>query len=182
MKSRQINGELVITETPGCLWIFGLFFVFVGGIFVYGSLGGFSDYGSIAVWQLALACAMGAIAVGVGIWIIYRAPANKIIINSYDKTVVLQRLGLRGKTRIIYNFEEINRFCIIEEQDDESNLIWSLGMERTDGETIKISSFASHNESFKRDFVFQINEFMHKQMPSAQVVFELEDESNGEIS
>lgn len=182
MKAEQIGDRLIITETPGCLWIFGLFFAFVGGILVYGALGGFSNYSSVPAWQLFFAGAMGAIAVSAGIWIIYRAPANKIIINREDTTVTFKCFGLSGATREIYNFVEINRFCLIEEKDDEGDLIWSLGFEKFDGEMIKISSLPSHDESFKRDFVFQINEFMYKQIPPAQAVLELEDESDGKIS
>ena len=44
MKIKQTENELIIQETPGCLWIFGLFFAFVGAIFVYGSFGGLTDY------------------------------------------------------------------------------------------------------------------------------------------
>ena len=44
MQIEQTGNEFIVRETPGCLWIFGLFFAFVGGIFVYGSLGGFMDY------------------------------------------------------------------------------------------------------------------------------------------
>ncbi len=74
MKIKQTENELIIQETPGCLWIFGLFFAFVGAIFVYGSFGGLTDYDKQAAWMLMFAFLMGAIAVACGVWIISRAP------------------------------------------------------------------------------------------------------------
>lgn len=182
MQIERSENELIIRETPGCLWIFGLFFAFVGGVFVYGSLGGLADFERQAIWMLALAFVMGTIGVCTGIWIISLAPITKIVINRIKYEVSMTRYGLSGKQETVYDFDEIEQFCLIEEQDDESNPIWSLGMQLSSGETIKISSMPSHDERFKLDFVFQTNEFMHKQMPYAQTVLELEDESEHEMS
>ena len=118
---------------------------------------------------------MGAIGVAVGIWIIYRAPVTKVIVNRKTKTVVHTRRGLAGKQENIYNFGQIKQFCLVEEVDDESNPIWSLGMKLSSGETIVISSLQSHDEKYKRDFVFQINDFLRKQMPSYKSNLEIEN-------
>ncbi len=59
--SEDVN-EIIVRETPGCLWMVGLFFSFVGGIFVYGALGGFTDYDKQPFWMLMLACLMGSAA------------------------------------------------------------------------------------------------------------------------
>lgn len=182
MQTEQTGNELVVRETPGCLWIFGLFFVFVGGMFVYGSLGGFVDYASHELWMLALALLMGLIGVAAGIWIIYGAPITKLVINRIENTVLMTRYGLFGRRESFYALAEIERFCLIEEKDDEGNDIWFLGMKLTNEETIKISSHASHDERFTSHFVFQANEFTHKQIPSSEMIIEYEDESGGKIS
>ena len=181
MQTEQNQNVLVLRETPGCLWICGLFFAFVGGIFVYGALGGFTDYDRHSRWTLMLTFLMGAAAVGSGIWMIYLAPVTRIVIDRLDQTILMKRYGLFGKRKNLYEFDEIERFCLIEEKDDEGSDIWSLGMSLANGETIKISSLPSHDERFKSDFVFQINEFMHKQIPPAQMILELQGESDEEI-
>jgi len=177
MRTEQTENELIIKETPGCLWIFGLFFAVIGGVLVYGSLGGFTNRDEAPQYAIYLSFLMGAIGVAVGIWIIFRAPVTKIVVNRQTNEVTHTRIGLSGKKEKIYSFGQIKQFCLIEEVDDESNPIWSLGMELSSGETIKISSLESHNEKFKRDFVFQTNEFLQKQMPSLQSSFEIEDDS-----
>jgi hypothetical protein len=182
MQSEQTENELIIRETPGCLWIFGLLFAIVGGIFVYGALGGLADYGSQSLWLLALAFLMGAIGVAVGIRIIYRAPVTRVVINRLENEVFLTRYGLFGKRETLYDFDEIQQFCLLEEKDDESNPIWSLGMNLTSGETVKISSLASHDERFTSNFVFQANEFSRKQLPLCEMILEAQDEPDAEIS
>jgi len=181
MQTEQTQNELIIRETPGCLWIIGLFFAFVGGIFVYGALGGLKDYDKQAPWMLSLAFVMGSIAVGSGIWFIYRAPITRIVINRLENTLLMTRYGLFGKQRTLYDFDEIERFCLIEEKDDEGDNVWSLGFKLMDEELIKISSLASHDERFKSNFVFQINEFMGKQLPPTEMILELPDEDDEEI-
>jgi hypothetical protein len=181
MQVERIENQLIIRETPGCIWIFSLLFLVVGGLFVYGSLGNFES-GGAPLWLLPLTFVFGSIACAVGLWLLNRAPITRIVINRDNETLSYTTYGVAGRTHKLYHFDEIEKFCLIEELDDESSLIWSLGLEFIDGEVIKISALASHNQKYKLDFVFAANEFMYKQMPVAQDVFQLEDESEGEIS
>jgi hypothetical protein len=182
MQTEEIGNQLIVRETPGCLWLFGLFFALVGGMFVYGALGGFVDYAAHELWTLALALLMGLIGVAAGIRIIYGAPITKVVINRIENTVLLTRYGLFGRRESFYDFDEIERFCLVAEKDDEDNDIWFLGMRLASAETIKISSHASHDERFTSHFVFQINEFTRKQILASEMILESEDESDAEIS
>ena len=166
MKLRQTENELIIDEAPGCLWIFGLFFVAIGAAFVYGSLGGFSNSSEVGPWVLALTFFMGSTGVAIGFWIIFRAPVTKVNIDRNEKTVLHSQRGLFGKRENLYRFDQVREFCLIEEVDDEGDPIWSLGLGLSDGERVRISSLASHSESFKREFLFKSNQFMRRQMPS----------------
>jgi len=182
MQIEQTENTLIIRETPGCVWIMGLFFALIGGILVYGALGGFTDYASHPFWTLALTFLMGSMAVGTGVWIFHGAPVTRVVIDRVENEVFITRYGLFGKRESFYAFEEIERFCLIEEQDDESNPIWSLGIKLIDDELVKLSAHPSHDEQFKQNFVFQINEFMHKQLPATEMILEPEDEQDEEMS
>lgn len=174
--------SLIITDTPGCLWLVGLFFAIIGGIFVYGSLGGLTDYGTHPLWMLLVSFVMGAIAVGSGIWIIFKAPITKVVINRLNQNVIMSRWDIFGRRNVVYDFDDIQQFCLIEGQDDEGDQIWNFGMELINGEMIKITSISSHAENYERNYVFQTNEFMGKQLSPSQLIFELEDETNDEMS
>ncbi|MBS1795668.1 MAG: hypothetical protein JSS81_17570 [Acidobacteria bacterium] len=176
------QNRLVIRETPGCLWIFGLFFAVVGGIFVYGALGGLKDYGSQPPLMLAIALVMGAAGVAAGVWIVYRAPVTKIVVDRLDAEVTLTRYGLFGRQETVYAFDEIERFCLIEDRDDEGSPIWNFGMQLAgDEEFVKITSLSSHSEEYERGYVFQTNVFMNKQPPPVQMICGLADEDAGEL-
>jgi hypothetical protein len=182
MKSFQTQNQLIIRETPGCMWIIGLFFASIGGVFVYGSLGGFTNYQFIAPYKIFFAFVIGMIGVLAGCWFIYRSPITKITINNLAETVYLQRFGVSGKTENKYTFDEVSQFFLISEKDNDGDPIWLLAMELADGEVIRISSLESSSEEFKRKFVYQTNLFMNKQMPSTATFFELEDDNSPEMS
>lgn len=177
MQTEQTQNELIVRETPGCVWIMGLFFALIGGIFVYGALGGFTDYDQHAPWTIALTLFMGLAAVGVGVWIIYTAPITRVVINRIDDIVHIERWGLFGKQESSYIFDDIERFVLLEEKDNEGDDCWALGMRLMSEEVVRISAVASHDARFKNNFVFQINEFMHKQLTPVEIVLELEDEN-----
>lgn len=182
MRLKEEFNQITVQETPGCLWFVGLFFTFVGGVFVYGSLGGFADYDKQPSWQLMFAFIMGSVAVAAGIWIIYNAPVSKVVIDRLENRVSIARYGLFGKRKIAYHFDEIKHFRLIEDTDDEGSLIWSFGIELSSGELVKITSLPSHSEEYERKYVFQTNRFMNKPLPSYQTPDELEDESTAKIS
>jgi hypothetical protein len=175
MKVRQTANELTIEETPGCLWLFGLFFVMVSAVFVYGALGGFTNYDRVPGWALAASFFMGAIGISVGVRQIYRAPVTHIIINRQNKTVTHVRRGLSGKEKTVYGYDQVKQFRTVETVDDEGTPIWSFGLEFHGGKIIEISSLPSHSEKFKQDVVFEANQFMQRQMPSYKSSFDLPD-------
>lgn len=182
MRLKEDVNEIIVQETPGCLWTVGLFFAFVGSVFVYGSLGGLTDYDKQSSQMLGLAFLMGSIAIAAGIWIISTAPITKVVVNRIENRVLLIRYGFSGKKETEYLFEEIKKFRQIEEKDDEGSPIWSFGIELSDGDLIKITSLPSHSEEYERQYIFQINEFMHKPLPSYKTFDELEGESEPKIS
>ena len=175
MKISEAGDQISIDETPGCLWVFGLFFGVIGGLFVYGSLGGFTNRDEVPVYAIWLAFVMGAVGIAVGIWIILRAPVTNVVIDRQKKIISHTRRGLFGKTEDLYHIDQVKEFCVIEDKDDEGSSIWSLGYELSSGEIIAISSLQSHDEKFKRNFVFRANEFMQKQMPSYAAVDQLDE-------
>jgi hypothetical protein len=177
VKIERTDQTLTIKETPGCLWIFGLFFILVGGSFVFGALGGYSNYSSLSPLILAVHLLLGLIAVGAGYWVVYVAPVTRVTLDRSSETVILKRRGVAGKVDRTFKFSEIREFRLIEERDSDGDPIFSLGLDLASGEEIRLSALQSHDEALKRDFVFQTNQFIYKQMPSYQNQRELDDET-----
>lgn len=175
MKVNRSENTLVFRETPGCLWVFGLFFAIIGSMFIYGSLGGYSNYDEAPSWVIAAHLFGGICAVATGYWVIFMAPVTKVTIDRGARTVSLKRRGLSGKHDRTYTFDEVNEFRLIRDIDSDGDIVWSWGVEIVGDKTIKISALSSPVESFKRDLVFQANQFMQKKMPTYKEASELGD-------
>lgn len=175
MKIERSGDKLMISETPGCVWIFAMLFVIVGGAFVYGALGGFRDLNLQPPVIVGLTLAFGVIGISVGIWIISRAPITRVVIDRENRIVVWTKFGFFGRTTSVYRFDAISQFCLIEERDDEGAEIWSFGMELVNHEFLRIGGVASHFEENERRLVFAANEFAGKQLTAVELALSEEN-------
>ncbi len=162
MRLRKTENELILRDKPGCLWIFGLFFILVSSVFVYGALGGFTDYDRIPDWAISFSFFMGAIGIAVGVWQISSHPLSKIVINRKAKTVVFTQRGLFKKTNRVFRFEEVQKFAVKEGEDDESNAIWKTELSLTSGETVEITSVWERKEKECEYAAETANNFLRK--------------------
>lgn len=174
MKLTQTENRLILQDTPGCLWFLAFFFMSIGGIFVYGAVGGFQNSDRQPSWVLVAAFLMGASGIAAGLWLIYNSPLTKFVIDRVTDEVIVTKRNIFGTTEAFYAFEEIKHFRLLEGVDDEGVPVWSVGMELNDGEIIKVTSLSMYSDEFERKYVYQTNEFMRKQMPSLSDVFESE--------
>ncbi|HMO82411.1 MAG TPA: hypothetical protein PKD24_16670 [Pyrinomonadaceae bacterium] len=165
MKAWEDHGRLYVKEAPGCLWFLGALFILVGLPFVYGSLGGFVNKDEVPFIARVLGTVLGLVAIGTGIWIIFRAPVTIIVADSISGTITLSRRGIFRWTKEVYPLSEIGKFVLIEETDSEGDPIWSLGVEFVNGRTEAVSSLQSHSEAYKRSFVFEGNQYLGKALP-----------------
>jgi hypothetical protein len=152
--------KLILRETPGCLWLFGSFFISVSAVFVYGSLGGFTDYDRVPWWAIAASFLMGTIGISVGVWQIFLAPVTFIEIDRRRKTVVHRRRGLFGSKSDEYGFDQVKQFCAEQDLDDEGDPIWYLGLEFYGGKIVRITSMPSRTKEKDRDIAEKANHFL----------------------
>lgn len=166
MNIAEHGQQLTISETPGCLWFLGAFFMLVGAAFIYGASGGYSNYADVPRYALILHFIGGTVALVVGVSLIFMAPMTRITIDRVTKTLHLKRRGFVDRIDRYYRFDEITDFCVIEGRDTDGDPIWSLSIDFSDGSDMKISAIESHDETKIRDIAFRANEFMYKKMPS----------------
>lgn len=175
MKVEESVNTIKIDETPGCLWIVGLFFVVIGGIFLWGTLGGFSNWNEIETWELAVAFFICVGGIAAGVWIISSGPIARVAIDRVENTVSINKYGFFGKRSRFYRFEEVQHFYLIENTDSDDEPTWSIGMRLISGETIPITALSVSAEEYQQGYVFQFNEFMRKEMPSYENNLKLTD-------
>lgn len=174
MKIERSGEILVIRETPGLLWVLGGFFIAISSMFVYGALGGYSNWNEALRFTIGAHLAMGLIGISVGFGVIFSAPVTRIVIDRFNRTLLYRVRGLLRRSETVYRFDQIDSFSLIEEKDSDGDPKWSVGLKLREGEVLKVSRLESPDESYKRNFVNQANEFMFKRIPSYR---DIEDES-----
>lgn len=182
MKVYQTQNDLIIKENPGCLWIFGLFFALIGILFVYGAFNGFYLFGIQATWAAGLTFLLGLTGIAIGIFVIYKTPISHLKIDKSENEVNLIRWGIFGKKDDVYYFDEIERFCLIENQTSKGLSLWSFGLELIDGEQIKITSLGQHAEDYEDKYVYPLNVFIGKILPACQLNFQTPEQLDEETS
>ncbi|MCX6024689.1 MAG: hypothetical protein NTY23_00230 [Chloroflexi bacterium] len=91
MKSKFDPDRLTLSDSPGCFWLFGGFFCLVGGGAV--AAASTSQNGSYPARQVAFGIAMGLVGIGTGLYLIYDAPASRVILSRRDGTLTLWQGG-----------------------------------------------------------------------------------------
>lgn len=165
MKITQEGGRLIIRETPVIVWVFGGLFAIVGAVFVYGALGGYSNYAEASRFTIGAHLAGGLIGIAVGLILIQSSPATTVTIDRSAQSIVYTTHWTSGRNSQSFSFAQIDSFTLLEEPDPDGDPVYWLGLRFNDGKELKISRLGSPSESYKRDFVFQANEFMQKPLP-----------------
>lgn len=146
MRLTRTENELLLRDKPGCLWIFGLFFISVSSVFVYGSLGGFTNYDRVPGWAISFSFFMGAIGIAIGVWQISSHPLSKIVINRQTKIIAWSQRGLFKKIDRVFRFEDVREFAVDRGEDSEGDPIWKVELNLTSGETVEITRVWERNE------------------------------------
>lgn len=182
MKVFQTSDNLIIKENPGCLWLFGLFFVAFGILFIYGAFNGFVIFAAQTPWTVFFTCFLGILGIFIGLFTVYKTPIHQLEIFKDENQVLLITWNLLGKRTEIYHFNEIERFCLIEYQNQLGTSNWNFGLKLNNGNKIPITSLGKHPEDYESKYVLPINIFIGKELPSCQLNFPLSDENKDEMS
>jgi hypothetical protein len=139
------RGSIVeVDDVPGLHWLLGLLFVVVGALFFVGPLGAFTDADKLRWWLRVLISGLGALAAGVGVWQIARAPRSRLTIDPINGHVRLQRGGLNGRVSYEWPLSAIAAVDVIERPDDEGNSIFQVRLFFREASPVPISTVWAH--------------------------------------
>lgn len=140
MRVKEKDHQLILTDNTGCVWLFSSLFVFVGGTFVYGSMGGFSNYREVAPWVLLVSGAMGLIGLATGLGIIHATPFTTTTLNRSSRTLLISWRGLLGNSERLIRFSEIAEFHVVHERDSDGDSVYRVDMRLKTSEDIRLSA------------------------------------------
>lgn len=139
--------EITIQDRPGCFWLFGLFFVLVGGIFVVGATGLFSNLEEVSLPVRGLTFLMGMAGVGAGLYVIADAPRSRAVCDFQSHVFTVHQKGLlRGRTGII-PFDEIQTVFAEQSEDTDGGEIYRPALQLLDGRIVPVSQLWNHNRT-----------------------------------
>ena len=158
--TQHTTTNLIVKDSAGCLWLFGLFFVVVAGTFVIGLMGAFNNLHELnqleqaAVWFISLA------GVAAGIWIIYSNPAIKTDFDKREDKVLIKRIGLMRTEIENYPLKEIKEIVLNESRDDDGDPIFSVDMKLISGKTTALTKTWLRNREDLHKVIDEIKDYL----------------------
>jgi hypothetical protein len=152
--------ELKLTDSAGCLWIFGLFFVIMGGIFISGLLGLFhnldelSNFEKLGAWIISLG---GFLA---GVYLIYQNPGSGILFDKGNNKLIITRTGLFRNQKEEYGLNEIKDIVLTKSTDTDGDPVYRVEAELKTGKLIPLSILWLQNKEIMEDKIKTIRDFL----------------------
>ncbi len=139
MQFHEEDGRLIGHETPGCSWLFALFFVVVGILGLMAS-NNRSDAESPFYMSL-LGSALSLSAVGVGFGYILKHPEIEVILDGKLKQLIVLR-HFRGLARRVqrFHFNDIREVLVLSKEHSEGGAVYKLGIKTQTGSPVALSS------------------------------------------
>jgi len=159
--TQHTTTNLIVKDSAGCLWLFGLFFVVVAGTFVIGLMGAFNNLNELnqleqaAVWFISLE------GVAAGVWFIYSNPVIKADFDKRGDRVLIKRIGLMSTETEQYPLKEIIDIIINESKDDDGDPIFSVDMKFISGKTTSLTKTWLRNKEELQKVVDEIKDFIN---------------------
>jgi hypothetical protein len=143
MRIEERGNILTTRTTPGCLWLFGLWFV-AGGLL--GTVGTFFATNAHEVSWLTRAFVLitSACCAAAGLGIIITAPAVHAVFDRTSGRGVVTTAGLRNRSRIEFACRDVCGVELKEEKDSDGDPMYQIRIWLRDGRAIPLQSQPAH--------------------------------------
>ncbi len=133
------HDDIILKTNPNPLRFIGLFFFSISSLFVYGSLGGYSNYAQATELTIKLHFLFGSVGVCIGSWLIL-TKSSYVQISAATQTVAVIKSNLLGKKQTLIPFYKIKEFIISDDLDEDRNLVWKVDLELESGEITELTT------------------------------------------
>jgi hypothetical protein len=139
----------------------GLFFFLVSSLFVYGSLGGYSNYAEAPEWVIKAHFLGGAIGVFTGSWLILTKSAY-VKISAATQIVSIIKSNLLGKKETVIPFYKIKEFIVSDKLDQDGDPVWKVDLEVESTEIIELTDVWINDKPQCEETATTANLILHK--------------------
>lgn len=160
MRVTDRGTTLVVEDTPGCLWMFGTWFV-VAGLIVLLMPFIASNRNEMPLWGKLLALLMGAISAAVGVVAIRRSPTTRA---EFDAAADCVRVRIRapfGRVRVEEaSLADIGVVQVLPSRDGDGAEQYSVRLLLRDGRDIPLHAQASYHKGSAERAAHRIREYL----------------------
>jgi hypothetical protein len=157
--TKNNHNDLILKNNPYPIRFVGVFFFVISSMFVYGGLGGYSNYRDGDPLIMKLHALFGMIGVGVGIWL-FLTKTSKVNISATTQTVKLITNNLLGKKERSIPFYKIKEFIVSDKLDQDGDPIWKVDMELESNEIVELSGVWLHDKPQCEEAVITANKVL----------------------
>jgi len=136
---RARDQVIEVDDTPVMFWVYALSFVIVGGIFVAGPISLFPDMDEMRLWLRIAIATIGSLSVSVGTWILIGSPRSRIIADTTQSLIRLDRWGIGRRERFEWGIGDLVAVQLSERRDDDGERVFRLSLVVRDGRTVPMS-------------------------------------------
>src|SRR5687767_2922999 len=116
MRIEERGNVLTVRATPGCMWIFGLWFI-AGGVLAMAMTFLASNAHELAWWERLFAFVIGAACAAAGLFVILGAPAIHAAFDRTSGRAVVTTAGIRKRQRVEFSCRDVCVVDLAEERD-----------------------------------------------------------------
>jgi hypothetical protein len=165
--TKNDHDDLILKNNPHPLRFVGLFFFLVSSAFVYGSLGGYSNYAEAPEYVIKLHFLGGAVGVFTGSWLILTKSAY-VKISAATQTVGIIKSNLLGKKETLIPFYKIKEFIVSDKLDQDGDPIWKVDLELENADIIEFTRVWSNDKPLCEEAAKTANLILHKPLIALQ--------------
>ncbi len=158
MRSTHRSDGLMISDAPGCFWVFGGFFLLIGG--VAGAAVFASRITAHPLSQLLLGSVMGLLAIGAGLYFIYRSPASRVVIKTSEGSITISRRGLLRRQQERYDLSTIHSVYLVQKEDIDGDPVFSIRIQLQDGREVPLTLLWIHARGPLTDTLQQLSKYI----------------------
>lgn len=160
MKIEERQDELVLRDTPGCIWLLGLMFVALGGLFIYGVLGGFNNVDELSPAKKGITAFIALSGLAGGLWTIARHPIITTVLHQRTRMIEIRQAGLTGKSAEVYAFAQAREFSVIEGKDDDGDPVYEIVLSLNGGRQVPLSNSVGRDRPAYEAITTRLNRFL----------------------
>jgi hypothetical protein len=143
VRIEERGNVLIAQATPGCVWIFGLWFVAGGALAIVMTFAAHNAH-ELAWWERLLVLVIGAACAAAGLFVIVGAPAVRAVFDRTSGRAIVTTTGLRTRTRVEFACRDVCVVDLREEKDSDGDPMYQVRIWLRDGRAILLQSQPVH--------------------------------------